>query len=38
LFVGATGDTRFGIIGITLVLLAGLLLMLPVKAKQSVID
>jgi MFS transporter, UMF1 family len=38
LFVGATGDTRFGIIGIVLVLLAGLLLMLPVKAKQSVID
>ncbi|MEO6504891.1 MAG: MFS transporter [Terrimesophilobacter sp.] len=38
LFVGATGDTRFGIIGTVLVLLAGLLLMLPVKAKQSVID
>jgi UMF1 family MFS transporter len=38
LFVGATGDTRFGIIGVVLVLLAGLLLMLPVKARQSVID
>ena len=33
-----TGDTRFGIIGIVIVLLAGLGLMLPVKAKQSVID
>ncbi len=38
LFVATTGDTRFGIIGIVLVLLAGLLLMLPVKAKQSVIE
>ena len=38
LFVGLTGDTRFGIIGIVLVLLAGLLLMLPVKAKQSQIE
>ncbi|MDI2099021.1 MFS transporter [Ruicaihuangia caeni] len=34
-FVAVTGDTRFGILGIVLVLLAGLLLMLPVKAKQS---
>jgi UMF1 family MFS transporter len=38
LFVSLTGDTRFGIIGIVIVLLAGLALMLPVKAKQSVID
>ncbi|MCW4459068.1 MFS transporter [Microbacterium sp. MPKO10] len=37
MFVGLTGDTRFGILGIVLVLLAGLLLMLPVKAKQSTI-
>lgn len=35
LFVGLTGDTRYGIVGIVLVLLAGLLLMLPVKAVQS---
>ena len=38
LFVGVTGDTRLGILGIVLVLLAGLLLMLPVKAKQATID
>ena len=38
LFVGVTGDTRFGIIGIVVVLLAGLLLMLPVKAVQSQIE
>jgi len=38
LFVTLTGDTRFGIIGIVIVLLAGLTLMIPVKAKQSVID
>ncbi len=38
IFVAATGDTRFGIIGIVLVLLAGLILMLPVKAKLSVIE
>jgi len=37
-FVGVTGDTRFGIIGIALVLLAGLLLMLPVKPVQRAID
>ncbi|WP_166996904.1 MFS transporter [Paramicrobacterium fandaimingii] len=37
LFVGLTGDTRFGILGIVIVLLAGLLLMLPVKAKPSTI-
>jgi UMF1 family MFS transporter len=38
LFVVLTGDTRFGIIGIVIVLLGGLALMIPVKAKQSVID
>ena len=38
LFVSATGDTRYGILGIVLVLLAGLILMLPVKAKQSEIE
>jgi len=38
LFVGATGDTRYGIVGIALVLLAGLLLMLPVKPVQRAID
>jgi MFS transporter, UMF1 family len=38
LFVAATGDTRFGIIGIAMVLLAGLVLMIPVRAKQSQID
>lgn len=37
LFVGLTGDTRLGILGIVLVLAAGLLLMLPVKAKGAVI-
>ncbi len=38
IIVGLTADTRFGIIGIVLVLLAGLLLMIPVRAKQEVID
>ncbi|MFL0711414.1 MAG: MFS transporter [Microcella pacifica] len=38
IIVGLTADTRFGIVGIVLVLLAGLLLMIPVKAKQEVID
>ena len=38
LFVAVTGDTRFGIIGIMLVLLAGLLLMLPVKPRPARID
>ena len=38
LFVGVSGDTRLGILGIVIVLLAGLLLMLPVKAKQSEIE
>jgi UMF1 family MFS transporter len=33
-----TADTSFGIIGIVIVLLAGLGLMIPVKAKQSMID
>ncbi|MEY2848394.1 MAG: hypothetical protein RI885_1059 [Actinomycetota bacterium] len=38
LFVALTGDTRFGIVGIVIVLLAGLLLMLPVRAVQSRIE
>ncbi|HBS73363.1 MAG TPA: MFS transporter, partial [Microbacterium sp.] len=38
LFVAISGDTRLGILGITIVLLAGLALMIPVKAKQAVID
>jgi len=38
LFVALSGDTRLGILGIVLVLLAGLLLMLPVRTKQAVID
>ena len=38
IIVGLTSDTRYGIIGIVLVLLAGLLLMIPVKPKQEVID
>lgn len=38
LFVGLSGDTRLGILGIVLVLLAGLLLMIPVKAKQAQIE
>ena len=37
-FVSATGDTRYGIVGIAIVLLAGLLIMLPVKAVQRAID
>jgi UMF1 family MFS transporter len=37
LFVGVTGDTRLGILGIVLILGAGLLLMLPVTAKGAVI-
>ncbi|MDF2993215.1 MAG: hypothetical protein K0S37_3729 [Microbacterium sp.] len=37
LFVGVTGDTRLGILGIVLILAAGLLLMIPVKAKPAVI-
>jgi len=38
LFVALTGDTRFGIIGIALVLLAGLVLMVRVKPVQRAID
>jgi MFS transporter, UMF1 family len=36
--VSLTGDTRYGIIGIVLVLLLGLLLMLPVKPRPATID
>jgi len=36
--VSLTGDTRLGILGIVIVLLAGLVLMLPVKSQQSTID
>lgn len=36
LFVGLTGDSAFGILGIVLVLLAGLLLLLPVRAPAAV--
>ena len=36
-FVSVTGDTRFGILGIVLVLLAGLLLLLPVDPRPTVI-
>ncbi|WP_150307512.1 MFS transporter [Planctomonas psychrotolerans] len=38
LAVAITGDTRFGIIGIVVVLLIGLLLMIPVKPRPAVID
>jgi UMF1 family MFS transporter len=38
LLVALTGDTRFGIIGIALVLLAGLVLMVRVKPVQRAID
>jgi UMF1 family MFS transporter len=38
LFVAVTGDTRFGIVGIALVLLLGLLLMLRVNAVQRALD
>ncbi|CAI9390927.1 MFS transporter [Microbacterium sp. T2.11-28] len=38
LFVGLSGDTRLGILGIVIILLAGLLLMLPVKTQQVAID
>lgn len=37
LFVGLTGDTRLGIVGIVLILAVGLLLMVPVKARPAVI-
>ncbi|WP_347755541.1 MFS transporter [Agrococcus sp. ProA11] len=38
IFVSVTGDTRFGILGIVLVLLAGLALVLPVHPKPTVIS
>lgn len=38
LFVTLTSDTRYGILGIVIVLLAGLLLMLPVNAKPVRIE
>lgn len=38
LFVSVTGDTRMGIIGLVLVLLAGLLLMLPVRTDRVRLD
>jgi len=37
LFVGITGDTRLGIVGIVLILAVGLVLMVPVKARPAVI-
>lgn len=37
LFVGLTGDTRLGIVGIVLILAVGLVLMVPVKARPAVI-
>ncbi len=37
LFVGLTGDTRLGILGIVVILLAGLALLLPVKTEAAVI-
>lgn len=37
-FVSLAGDTRFGILGIVLVLLAGLLLLLPVHPRPTLID
>ncbi|MFC4222266.1 MFS transporter [Lysinibacter cavernae] len=38
LFVAITSDTRFGILGIAIVLLGGLALMLPVKDRQVALD
>ena len=38
IFVAASGDTRLGILAIVIVLAVGLVLMLPVKAKQAEID
>lgn len=38
LFVGISGDTRLGILGIVIILLAGLLLMLPVRTHGARID
>lgn len=37
-FVSLSGDTRFGILGIVIVLAAGLLLVLPVHPKPTTID
>ncbi|GEK79938.1 MFS transporter [Agrococcus baldri] len=37
-FVSLTGDTRFGILGIVVVLIAGLLLVLPINPKPTRID
>lgn len=37
-FVSLTGDTRFGILGIVIVLIAGLLLVLPVHPRPTRID
>lgn len=37
-FVSIAGDTRFGILGIVLVLLVGLLLVLPVHPRPTLID
>ena len=37
LFVGLTGDTRLGILGIVLILAVGLVLLLPVKTKPAAI-
>jgi UMF1 family MFS transporter len=38
LFVSITNDTRYGLVGIVIVLLGGLLLMLPVKARPAQIE
>lgn len=38
IFVTVAGDTRFGIVGIVIVLLAGLALLLPVSPRPAVID
>lgn len=38
LFVSVSGDTRLGILGIVLILAAGLVLMLPVKARPAQIS
>ncbi len=38
IFVGLSNDTRLGILGIVIVLLAGLLLMLPVRTRDARID
>ena len=38
IFVGVSGEAYFGILGIVLVLLVGLLLLLPVKTGQRIAD